>query len=236
MGDPATPNSPAECILLIDSGYSHTTITPLYAGHAIPTATRRLDIGGKFLTNRLKELISLRHLSLMDESHLVSQIKEEACFVSADFKADMDRAWKGTKGNSTLTGPGRDVVVDYALPDYVTTFRGEIRPHDPRAITAAARHGGGTSQGEVFPLGNERFTVPELLFSPRDVGMAQAGIAEAVAQSLNTLPLGWWPGFLANVVVVGGNARLRGFMERLESELRQLVPDGMVLRVRSPPE
>ena len=33
----------------------------------------------------------------------------------------------------------------------------------------------------------ERFAVPEVLFSPQDIGMAQAGVAEAAAQSLQLL-------------------------------------------------
>lgn len=34
---------------------------------------------------------------------------------------------------------------------------------------------------------SERFTVPELLFHPSDIGMDQAGVAEATSQSLDLL-------------------------------------------------
>lgn len=33
----------------------------------------------------------------------------------------------------------------------------------------------------------ERFSVPELLFYPSDIGLQQAGVAETTAQSLNCL-------------------------------------------------
>lgn len=235
MGD-ATPAStpPAECILVIDSGHSHTTITPVYTGRAIPTAVKRLDIGGKFLTNRLKELISLRHFGLMDDPYLAGQIKEDTCFVSQDFRRDLERTRKGNDVN--------DITIDYVLPDYHETTRGRVRAHDPKAAAQAAMAAAGSSlkvdaaTEDFFPLANERFVVPELLFSPADVGMGQAGLAEAVVQSLTALPPGLWPGFLANIVVVGGNALLKGFVERLETELRPLVPVEMMLRIRCPDE
>ena len=68
---------------------------------------------------------------------------------------------------------------------------------------------------DVLPLGNERFTVPELLFTPTDVGLREEGIPGTVMQSLRLLPEGLWPAMLANVVVVGGNVGFAGFMERL---------------------
>lgn len=64
-------------------------------------------------------------------------------------------------------------------------------------------------------LGNERFTIPELLFHPADIGLNQAGLPEMIMQSLHALPGGLWTGMLANVVLVGGNANIRGLLERL---------------------
>ncbi|RYG67442.1 hypothetical protein EON77_16495 [bacterium] len=75
-----------------------------------------------------------------------------------------------------------------------------------------------------------------MIFTPSDIGMPQAGLAEVIVQSLSTLPAGLWPAMLANVIVVGGNAKLPGFVERLESELRALAPADCMLRVRSPEE
>ncbi|GME48790.1 Actin-like protein arp6 [Neofusicoccum parvum] len=231
---PADPSLPAENLLLIDTGYSHTTITPLHHGRPFPSAIRRLSVGGKFLTNYLKELISLRAYNFMDETHLVNEIKEDVCFVSADFRADLERTW--TKGNSNKP-PDASIVVDYVLPDYTDRQRGFARPHDPSAAAKARRLGAvaqGPKQEDLLPLGNERFAVPELLFSPGDIGMPEAGLPEAVLQSLQVLPEALWPGLLANVVVVGGNALLPGFVERLERELRAVVPGEWPVRVRRP--
>ncbi|KAI9833150.1 MAG: hypothetical protein M1819_003772 [Sarea resinae] len=231
--DSSAPIQPAECILLVDSGYSHTTITPVYQGRAVQRAIRRLDIGGKLLTNYLKELVSVRHYNMMDETHLMNEVKEAASFVSADFKADLERTWKGNS-----RGPKSDIVVDYVLPDYNTHAQGFMRAHDASAGAKLKKVGAAAGEGseDLMTLGNERFAVPELLFSPTDIGMRQAGLAESIMQSLSALPSGLWPAMLANIVVVGGNARIQGFRERLEMELRPLAPTECVIRIASPPE
>lgn len=218
-GSPA-PALPVECLLLIDSGYSHTTVTPLFQGRPIQQAIRRSDIGGKFLTNYLKELVSIRHYNMMDESHLMNEVKEAVCFVSSDFRGDLERTWKGGIGNKKkFAEHSNGIVVDYVLPDYNTNKKGFMRSHDPLLATKVKNLGaiGGTAEGveDFMTLANERFTVPELLFNPGDVGMKQPGISETVMQSMSGLPPGLWPAMLANILVVGGNANIQGFVERL---------------------
>ncbi|KAI9840297.1 MAG: Actin- protein 6 [Sclerophora amabilis] len=238
---PAT-SLPAEVLLLIDSGFSHTTVTPLLHGRPIQSAIRRLDIGGKFLTNYLKELVSIRHYNMLDEMHLMNEVKEAVCYVSSDFKGDLERTWKGGAGDQRSRedrGGGReDIVVDYVLPDYNTKARGYMRPHDPSLAAKLRKLKPSSAAGETIEdfmtLGNERFTVPELLLNPGDVKMRQAGLAEVIMQSLSVLPGGLWPAMLANVVVVGGNAKLEGLVTRLETELRQLAPAECVVRVAAP--
>ena len=211
---------PAECLLVIDSGYSHSTVTPMSNGRPIQQAVRRLDVGGKFLTNYLKELISIRHYNMLDETYVLNEIKEAVCYVSENFKRDLERTWKGTSaGQKKALGDERDVTVDYVLPDFNAHKHGYMRPHDP-SLTAKMRKmgsmaGAGEAIEDYMTLGNERFTVPELLFNPGDVGMKQEGLPATVLQSLSGLPPGLWPAMLANIVVVGGNSKIGGFMSRL---------------------
>lgn len=54
-----------------------------------------MDVGGKLLTNWLKEILSFRHLDLKDSDMLIKQIKEDMCFVTNSLIADM-RTKKGT--------------------------------------------------------------------------------------------------------------------------------------------
>ncbi|KAL8685910.1 MAG: hypothetical protein Q9224_005621 [Gallowayella concinna] len=211
---------PIECILVIDSGFSHTTVTPIYKGHPIQQAIRRLDIGGKLLTNYLKELLSIRHYNLMNEEYLVNEAKEKICFVSNEFREDLERTWKGaSKHRRKKQNGSSEIVVDYVLPDYNAGIKGYIRPYDPSLAAKAKKMGAMANPGGVvedfMTLGNERFAVPELLFNPADIGMKEAGLPETVLQSLSGLPPGLWPAMLANIFVVGGNCLMDGFMERL---------------------
>lgn len=223
--------TPLECSLVIDSGHSHTTVTPLYHGRALHPACRRLDIGGKTLTNHLRNQLS-RTMDMNREEWISQEIKEDVCYVVTDsneFSSTLERVWKG--GQKDPRTIDASIVVDYVLPDYEQLKRGFARPHDPSKSARMRRLGIGGVSEMVLPIGNERFTVPELLFTPSDIGMQQDGIAGTVLQSLQALPKGLWQAFLANVVVVGGTSKLPGFAERLEADLRSLVDDSHLVRV-----
>lgn len=234
----AVAQLPAEILMLVDSGYSHTTVTPLLGGRPIHPAVRRLDVGGKLMTNHLTRLLSLRHYDMRNDIHIVNEMKEQACYVSLDFRSDLEKTWKGTRGEtreSYRTGAG--IAKDYVLPDFHTRSSGIVRDYDPaqgaRARKLAAGRVGEAAE-DVLTLRNERFTVPELLFHPSDVGLRQPGIANLVVEALQVLPIGLWPALLANIIVVGGNALFDGFIQRLQKEIVQLVPDDCIVRVARP--
>ncbi|KAF4591353.1 beta-lactamase family protein [Ophiocordyceps camponoti-floridani] len=231
---PTVPAAPAEVLLVIDSGYSHTTITPVLRGRPLNSAVRRLDVGGKVLTNYLARLVSLRHLDMRNDTHIVNEIKEAACYVSLDFTADLEKCWKGTRGGRRPEYQfAGGIVKDYVLPDFHTRPNGFLRDHDPARHPKAGRM---AADEDVVTLRNERFAVPELLFNPSDVGIRQPGIADLVMQSLHQLPVGLWPALLANILVVGGNSLFEGFVQRLEQEVRLRAPDSCIVRVARSPD
>jgi actin-related protein 6 len=233
--DPAAPLTPAEILLVIDSGYSHTTVTPLLQGKPFQSAIRRLDVGGKLMTNYLTRLLSLRQYDMRNETYLINDVKEASCYITRDFKGDLDRTWKGTLGERReeyLSGGG--IAKDYVLPDYHNLKKGFLRDHDPSLAGKLRKLAAGKAveaSEDVLTLRNERFTVPELLFNPMDIGLRQPGLAQIVMQSLSVLPIGLWPGLLANIVVVGGNANIDGFIHRLQAEVMALAPDECLVRV-----
>lgn len=104
------------CSLVIDMGYSFTHIIPFIKGKKVKEGIRRINIGGKLLTNHLKEIISYRQLNVMDESYVINQVKEDSCFVSQDFNNDMKVAKKKFPENT--------IVQDYVLPDFTNIRRG----------------------------------------------------------------------------------------------------------------
>lgn len=181
------------CAIVIDMGYSFTHITPFVKGERVKQAIRRIDIGGKVLTNHLKEIISYRQLNVMDESYVINQVKEDSCYVSQNFYADM--------ANAKDKHPKNKIVREYVLPDFTTIKRGYLR--EPVAGKAA-------DDLQILRLTNERFTIPELLFHPSDVGIRQMGLAEAIFEASKAWPEIALGHLLPNIVCVGGCAMFPG--------------------------
>lgn len=181
----------------------------------------------------MARLLSLRHFDMRNETYIVNEMKEAACFVSSDFKADLERTWKGTKGEKRLDWLKGDLAKDYILPDFHTTTTGQLVDYNLTHHSKSKRLEAGID-ADILTLRNERFAVPELIFSPSDMGMHQPGLADLLTESLHALPIGLWPGLLANIMVVGGNALFDGFIQRLQKEVVQRFPDECVVRVARP--
>ncbi|KAI7582873.1 Actin/actin-like protein [Hortaea werneckii] len=231
---PVPAGQPLECALIIDAGHSHTTCTPVYRGQPLQQSIRRLDIGGKTLTNHLKTLIS-RTFAVHREDSLVSDLKESISYLCPDstsFRNSLEATWKGGRYDPRSRDPS--IIIDYVLPDYETIKRGFVRPHDPTANLRNLALGIGTEGGRrehILTIGNERFAVPELLFTPSDIGMREQGLAGTVLQSVYSLPESARQGFLGNLLVTGGTSLIPGFVERLENEIRGMVDEDVAVRV-----
>ncbi|KAF7309255.1 hypothetical protein MIND_00295800 [Mycena indigotica] len=195
-----------ECMLIVDSGFSFTHVVPVMQGRIVWNAVKRLDVGGKLLTNHLKELVSFRQWNMMDETYIMSHVKETCCFVSADFKADLETCRHGGKNNS--------IIREYVLPDLTKLKTGRLRAPDDIPLES----------DQVLTMGNERFAVPEVLFRPDDIGMDQVGLPETIAASIALLPDDLRGLFWANIGLVGGSTKFPGLCERLSRELRSFAP------------
>lgn len=156
----------------------------------------------------------------MDETYVMNQVKEDACFVSLNFNQDMKTARK--------KGVENTIVRDYVLPDYTSIRRGFLRTLEESASTAVGE--------QTLRLNNERFSVPELLFHPSDIGINQMGIAEALVESINSCPAETRPHLYANIILVGGCSLFPGFRNRVETEVRSLAPADFTVRVHLPPK
>ena len=124
-------------------------------------AATRIDVGGKLLTNLLTENLAYKEINLKGEGTLVNQIKEQLSYVSADFNQEMEKS---------LKDKGKYILKEFVLPDYKVIKRGYVRGEDEEL----------DDQVQVVKMLNDRFTVPEVLFNPSDIGINQAGISEAV--------------------------------------------------------
>lgn len=153
--DDSTSKMPL-CCLVIDIGYSFTHVVPFVKDKKWKAGIRRIDVGGKLLTNHLKEIISYRQLNVMDESYVINQAKEDSCFVSLNFNEDVKLALKKPAENP--------IIKEYVLPDFTTVRRGFLRPVNRDE-----------DEQQTLLMNNERFTIPEIFFHPSDIGIQQVG-------------------------------------------------------------
>jgi len=207
-----------KCCLVIESGYSFTHIVPYVLGRRIRNSVKRIDVGGKLLTNHLKDIISYRQLHVLDETFVMNACKEDCCYVSTDFNSDIELAKART---------GNQIARDYVLPDFTSIRRGYMKSQEE----STGKPGDGE---QIIRMNNERFMVPEILFNPSDIGIRQMGIPEAVALAISECEEIAQPWLYRNILLTGGNVLFPGFKERLEKEIRMLAPHMMEVNVRLP--
>lgn len=144
------------------------------------------------------------------------------------------------------------------LPDGVTYTKGFVKYPDQAQRYLALREGGLHSSSPVqaqedvnfteiaehpenrkrvdltkneFDLTNERFLVPEMIFRPADLGMNQAGLAECIVRAVNACHPHLRPVLYESIILTGGSTLFPQFAERLEKELRPLVPDDYRVKI-----
>uniref|UniRef100_A0A3Q3JV91 Actin-related protein 6 n=1 Tax=Monopterus albus TaxID=43700 RepID=A0A3Q3JV91_MONAL len=212
------------CCLVVDTGFSFTHIAPYCRSKKMKEGIHRINVGGKLLTNHLKEIISYRQLHVMDETHVINQVKEDVCYVSQHFYKDMEIA--------QLKGEENTVMRDYVLPDFSSIKKGFCKPREEMVYNGKYKTG-----EQILRLANERFAVPEMLFHPSDIGIQEMGIPEAIVHSIqrsSKIQALMQPHFYQNIVLTGGNTLFPGFRERLEADLRSLVPAHLPVSVLLP--
>ncbi|KAK9715181.1 hypothetical protein RND81_06G148000 [Saponaria officinalis] len=240
--------SKTQCSLVVDSGFSFTHCAPVFQNFTLNYGVKRLDLGGKALTNYLKELISYRSINVMDETLIVDDVKENLCFVSLDVPRDLQLARR----------PGKDNIFKstYVLPDGITHTKGFVKDTKEAQRYRSLYHGvadspmsekDDTDEDEdeeksdsrkkidltknEFNLTNERFLVPEMIFRPADLGMNEAGLAECIVRSVNSCHPLLHPVLYESIILTGGSTLFPHFAERLEKELRPLVPDDYQVKI-----
>ena len=218
--------------LVVDSGEGVTSIVPVYEGHALPKAVQRLEIAGYDVTQALR--LHLRRASFISapassssssvaygsafgptlhtsaELEVVRELKEAACYVAKDPKAEaaaFAKAARAAPGGSAISS-SNSMTGEYRLPD-----------------------------GHLVRLGEDRFQAAEVLFKPStSLGgfPEQPGIHEGVALALHYTEVDLRETMLASMHLAGGTTCMRGFGDRLLAELRQLTPPSTHIRISAP--
>jgi actin-related protein 6 len=184
--------------LVIDSGFSSTTIVPIFDNRPIYNAIKRIDISGKLLTNYLKESLStVIDLDLRKEFFLANLMKEESCFISKNFNIDMKIS--ALKNEININ---RRVFI---LPEYRKKSDDFLKKIPKEKFS--------------IELNSLRFIVPELLFNPNLIGIEEGGLHDGIAQAIKECHIDYKNLLFENIVTSGGNSKFQNFKERLQNEL-----------------
>ncbi|CAN0353439.1 unnamed protein product [Pylaiella littoralis] len=222
----------SDVCIVVDSGFSFTHILPFYQGRALHKSALRLNVGGKLLTNYLKEVISYRQWNMMDEFEIMQDAKDSLSYVSLDLDADLKAA--------RTVRPGNPIVREFVLPDRKNVMKGYAREVDWDArVKRRQQEDLGVEdeqQPQILTMGNERFHTPEVLFHPSNIGLSQMGLSEAVATCIERCPAALRPQFYANVLLTGGNCAIPNLKERLYRDLRVSAPIHCEVNVTLPDE
>lgn len=106
-------------------------------------------------------------------------MKEDISVIVQDYMPTL-RELRKARGKHPLN-------VEYVLPDFGEVFRGFISEDGPADPQDDSRKRKATGSSQTVQLGHERFSIPELIFRPSDVGIDQAGVGPAVAESIAAL-------------------------------------------------
>ena len=87
----------------------------------------------------------------------------------------------------------------------------------------------------MITLGNERFRCAEVLFNPSLIGLESRGIHELIFNSIMKCDLDIRKDLFGSVVLSGGSTMINGMAERVEKELRNLVPPSINVKIIAPP-
>lgn len=92
--------------------------------------------------------------------------------------------------------------------------------------------------GDKMTMGDEVFKFSEIFFDPERFGeteLNKLGVHHLVYRSIQKTNIDVRKDLYANIVLSGGSTLFPGFVERLENELRSLVPASVQIRVVAHP-
>lgn len=211
--------------LVIDSGFDATYVIPIVYGNVYWEGVRKLDIGGRFLTGVLRELISFRYYDVTDEPILVNNIKEQTCFVPLNYMHLLEQLKKDKASGQKITDSS--TIVEYVLPDFKTTTKGFLLTDAKRKSLTVP-----VADLQIMKLYDERFSVPETLFDPAISNVKHKnGLVNTIYESIYGCPELLRPLLTSNIICVGGNFNIPGFKPRLKLELKQVLPVEWDIRI-----
>jgi len=141
------------------------------------------------------------------------------------------------RGYSFTTPAEREIIRDikeklaYVAWDFDQEMQFDSLPREDR------RCQNNIPDGQQIDIGNERFRCPEVLFQPSLLGLESPAIHECIYNSIMRCDVDIQKDLSENIVLSGGTTMFPGFTERIQKELRPLLPASILkVKIIAPPE
>ncbi|KAF4666617.1 Actin-like protein 10 [Perkinsus chesapeaki] len=203
------------CGLIVDAGFSGCRAVPVYNTYPLEHCAQRMDVGGRVMTNYLKEALAYNQVDLDDAPLLVEHIRENMCYSALNFAEEVQAA----RANPSET------IRRYVLPDHSSSSSHLGRVVDPQIEE-------GNSSGEFVDLNHERMVICEALWQPGSIGIVQEGLGEMAAGAVMKAPAATRSAVAKKVILGGGLFLIPGVLERFKQEFKSNLPDDIASEVR----
>ncbi|MEW5307680.1 MAG: hypothetical protein WDW36_010058 [Sanguina aurantia] len=174
---------------VVDSGDGVTHVMAVIDGYVMQSQTKRLNIAGRHVTSYLLDLLRRRGCSL-------------------DSSADME----------TVSLQKETPALPAASLDGVPLFQPPPPPQFANETTACVESYV-LPDGKVLRLGAERFTAPEVLFTPSMVDSEAPGIAQMTFNAINEASMDVRRRLYEHIVISGGSSMYPGLPDRMQSDI-----------------
>ncbi|XP_038053421.1 actin-like protein 6B [Patiria miniata] len=215
--------------LVIDSGATHTTATPVHEGYVLQQGIVKSPLAGDFVTMQCKELFDEMKIEVVPPYLIASKevVKEGA---PANFKR---------KEVPQVTKSWHSYRVKQVLQDFqITALQVADTPYEPDAADQLPTVLYDFPNGYHQEFAEERVRIPEGLFDISHVkgfeGNTMLGVGHVASTSIGLLDADIRAAMYSNVIVTGGNTLLSGFIDRLQRELQNKAPQNMRLKIIAP--
>lgn len=205
--------------VVLDVGDGVTHASAICEGFSITNATKRIDLGGRDITDHLTQLLQRSGYSFRTtaEQQIVRKIKEMHCNVEVHEKKYENEfagfsAFKNSKDKLTGLG-GTQRKLD-------TETRAGIEmenTQNPNDYTLP--------DGEKITLSqHDKSKAPEILFRPSLIGLEYPGIHELVHNCIKSCDIDLRAELSSNIVVAGSTTMMKSFCARLHKQIKQMFP------------
>ena len=220
--------------LVIDSGASQTSATPVYDGYCYGQAVVKSSLAGDALANQCKLAVEQMGLPLVASYQVASKTAVEP---------DTPSKWTKKTNLPPVTNSFHQFQLNQTLRDMAASvLQVSDSPFNQEAAEKlpAALYEFPDGAGREFVA--ERMKIPEGLFDIsflQGLGAGESGALLSVPQvaltSIGMSDVDMRPALYGGVVVTGGNSLVQGFTERLTHELQAKCPSSARLKLLAPP-